>query len=59
MPNVTSNDAIICLYYYRNKREYHLIFEPLNLNTKKKTQLWPKQTSVVTTVGVPVVTFYD
>ena len=52
-----TNHAIICLYYYRNVREYHLIFERSNLNAKKKTQLWPKQTSVVTTAGVPVVTF--
>ena len=52
-----TNHAIICLYYYRNVREYHLIFESSNLNAKKKTQLWPKQTSVVTTAGVPVVTF--
>jgi len=34
-----TNHAIICLYYYRNVREYHLIFEPSNLNAKKKTQL--------------------
>ena len=52
-----TNHAIICLYYYRNVREYHLIFEPSNPNAKKKTQLWPKQTSVMTTAGVPVVTF--
>ena len=33
------NHAIICLYYYRNIRKYHLIFEPSNLNARKKTQL--------------------
>ena len=52
-----TNHAIICLYYYRNVREYHLIFEPSNLNANKKTQLWPTQTSFVATAGVPVVTF--
>ena len=33
------NYAIICIYYYRNVRKYHLIFEPSNLNARKKTQL--------------------
>ena len=34
-----TNHDIFCLYYYRNVSKYHLIFEPSNLNAKKKTQL--------------------
>ena len=35
-----TNHAIICLYYYRNVREYHLIFEPSNLNAGGKVADW-------------------
>ena len=34
-----TNHAIICLYYYRNVREYH-IFEPSNLNAGGKVADW-------------------